>query len=181
MRSWFQVWLFTGCVFLSSYQSTAVCRTSTAALTADASAASGSVTVTTTAETWVMNRSVVSIQQHHLSKSCFYVKNSKYSVVLVCVFFIYFFSLATTTCDPSNQFRCVASGSCIPLAFKCDHEDDCGDNSDEEHCGKIWIWIVNVIYPPINPVIFKPITLIKDPLIRGIRTNLGFFASLHPS
>lgn len=45
--------------------------------------------------------------------------------------------LATTTCDPSNQFRCVASGSCIPLAFKCDHEDDCGDNSDEEHCGKI--------------------------------------------
>uniref|UniRef100_A0A3Q3AY67 Sortilin-related receptor n=1 Tax=Kryptolebias marmoratus TaxID=37003 RepID=A0A3Q3AY67_KRYMA len=40
----------------------------------------------------------------------------------------------TTTCDPSNQFRCVASGSCIPLAFKCDNEDDCGDNSDEEHC-----------------------------------------------
>ncbi|KAK7883186.1 hypothetical protein WMY93_029360 [Mugilogobius chulae] len=40
----------------------------------------------------------------------------------------------TTTCDPSNQFRCVASGSCIPLAFKCDHEDDCGDNSDEERC-----------------------------------------------
>ncbi|XP_034404958.1 sortilin-related receptor [Cyclopterus lumpus] len=40
----------------------------------------------------------------------------------------------TTTCDPSNQFRCMASGSCIPLAFKCDHEDDCGDNSDEERC-----------------------------------------------
>ncbi|XP_013882871.1 sortilin-related receptor [Austrofundulus limnaeus] len=40
----------------------------------------------------------------------------------------------TTTCDPSNQFRCVTSGSCIPLAFKCDNEDDCGDNSDEEHC-----------------------------------------------
>lgn len=67
-------------------------------------------------------------------KSCFYVKNFRHSVVLVCVF-----SSATTTCDPSNQFRCVASGSCIPLAFKCDHEDDCGDNSDEEHCGKIWI------------------------------------------
>lgn len=45
--------------------------------------------------------------------------------------------LATTTCDPTNQFRCVASGSCIPLAFKCDHEDDCGDNSDEEHCGNL--------------------------------------------
>lgn len=39
------------------------------------------------------------------------------------------------------QFRCVASGSCIPLAFKCDHEDDCGDNSDEEHCGEcVCVW-----------------------------------------
>lgn len=47
---------------------------------------------------------------------------------------------ATTTCDPSNQFRCLASGSCIPLAFKCDHEDDCGDNSDEEHCGEGSLW-----------------------------------------
>lgn len=46
-------------------------------------------------------------------------------------------SSATTTCDPSNQFRCVASGSCIPLAFKCDQEDDCGDNSDEELCGEM--------------------------------------------
>lgn len=23
------------------------------------------------------------------------------------------------------------------MAFKCDHEDDCGDNSDEEHCGEL--------------------------------------------
>ncbi|KAJ8397179.1 hypothetical protein AAFF_G00440130 [Aldrovandia affinis] len=41
---------------------------------------------------------------------------------------------ATTSCDPAVQFRCLVSGSCIPLAFRCDHEDDCGDNSDEEHC-----------------------------------------------
>lgn len=49
---------------------------------------------------------------------------------------------ATTTCDPSNQFRCMASGSCIPLAFKCDHEDDCGDNSDEERCGEICCFVL---------------------------------------
>ncbi|CAB1348795.1 unnamed protein product, partial [Coregonus sp. 'balchen'] len=67
---------------------------------------------------------------------------------------------STTSCDPSIQFRCVASGSCIPLAFKlghhtceassfqcltghcipkrwvCDGDDDCQDSSDEEraHC-----------------------------------------------
>lgn len=49
---------------------------------------------------------------------------------------------ATMTCDPSNQFRCVASGSCIPQAFICDHEDDCGDNSDEEHCGRTCRWLL---------------------------------------
>lgn len=56
------------------------------------------------------------------------------------VFHLCFLFAATTSCDSSVQFRCVASGSCIPLAFKCDHEDDCGDNSDEDHCGTcVWM------------------------------------------
>lgn len=58
---------------------------------------------------------------------------------------------ATTTCDPSNQFRCAASGSCVPLAFKCDREDDCGDNSDEEHCGNTPIprgWLAHNLCGP---------------------------------
>lgn len=52
--------------FFSSNQSTAVCPTSTAVPTAAALAASGSATATTTAETWAMNKSAVSVQPHHL-------------------------------------------------------------------------------------------------------------------
>lgn len=118
--------------FFSCNQSTAVCPTSTAVPMAAASAASGSVTATTTAGTWAMNKSVVRSQPHH-SKS---VPIKPFAHLLYYVFVLWPLS-ATTTCDPSNQLRCVSSGSCIPLAFKCDHEDDCGDNSDEEHCGKM--------------------------------------------
>ena len=33
-----------------------------------------------------------------------------------------------------DQFTCD-NGDCIPAFYECDAFDDCGDNSDEDHCG----------------------------------------------
>ena len=37
---------------------------------------------------------------------------------------------APVTC-PNNRFRC-SNGRCIFAGWKCDGDDDCGDNSDED-------------------------------------------------
>lgn len=44
------------------------------------------------------------------------------------------------TC-PLDEFQCNNT-LCKPLAWKCDGEDDCGDNSDEnpEECGEAHGW-----------------------------------------
>lgn len=55
-------------------------------------------------------------------------------IVLISAYY-YLFSnlLALHTCSP-HEFRC-RNGRCIMLSWKCDHEDDCGDRSDEFTCG----------------------------------------------
>lgn len=35
-----------------------------------------------------------------------------------------------------DQFRCAAGTKCLDASAKCDHKDDCGDNSDEAHCSE---------------------------------------------
>ena len=37
-----------------------------------------------------------------------------------------------TTCRP-DDFQC-RNGECIKGSYKCDHEDDCQDKSDEANC-----------------------------------------------
>lgn len=45
------------------------------------------------------------------------------------------------TCD-ENAFMCH-NKVCIPKQFVCDHDDDCGDGSDESlQCGK-YIWTLH--------------------------------------
>jgi len=45
------------------------------------------------------------------------------------------YRLATaSTLFAGDQFQCKVPGRCIMAAWKCDHDDDCGDGSDEEGC-----------------------------------------------
>lgn len=49
--------------------------------------------------------------------------------------FVMFFLAPNNTCDEST-FMCH-NKVCIPKQFLCDHDDDCGDGSDESlQCGE---------------------------------------------
>lgn len=44
---------------------------------------------------------------------------------------------ATDECE-DGQFQCN-NKRCIPTLWRCDDDDDCSDNSDEENCRKCWV------------------------------------------
>lgn len=44
----------------------------------------------------------------------------------------------------TGHFQCK-SGACIPDRWRCDHDNDCDDGSDEENCGNYTL--ANHLFP----------------------------------
>ncbi len=56
------------------------------------------------------------------------------STTCLCMSIICVDVSGTVTCQ-AHQYAC-ANNKCIPLAWKCDSDNDCGDMSDEKDCRK---------------------------------------------
>lgn len=67
------------------------------------------------------------------AKECLGLSFGIGSLLIVLAHLLFFFCPSATSMCTADQFRCK-SGRCVRLSWRCDGEDDCSDNSDEENC-----------------------------------------------
>eukprot|EP00063_Salmo_salar_P004114 XP_013978949.1 PREDICTED: low-density lipoprotein receptor-related protein 8-like isoform X2 [Salmo salar] len=53
-----------------------------------------------------------------------------------------------TDCE-TGQFQCK-NGRCVPTLWRCDDDDDCSDNSDEENCRTVFQCASGSIRPTLR-------------------------------
>lgn len=44
--------------------------------------------------------------------------------------------VSAAECNPETHYQCSYESRCILKKYVCNGEDDCGDNEDEQNCGK---------------------------------------------
>lgn len=77
------------------------------------------------------------------------VNHQNLAILFWSIYSMSMFVTAYSTCSPT-QFKCD-NGRCISALWKCDHDDDCHDMSDERNCCKniittVQYWIITVIF-----------------------------------
>ena len=83
-----------------------------------------------------------------------------------------FFSFFLVQCS-STEFTCADGRKCIPSSYKCDDDNDCGDNSDERNCpGKI-----SVLASLAQMAQKQKSSATKSPSMQGWVFRLGFQSS----
>ena len=101
-----------------------------------ASRRAGSVTERMTAETLRMSPRKSAVRTDEREREC---RSRVYGEKEVCtgVMLVLIMSVWCSderTCEP-YQFRCK-NNRCVPGRWQCDYDNDCGDNSDEDKCGR---------------------------------------------
>ena len=54
--------------------------------------------------------------------------STEHLLMIECLTFLAYLECST------GHFQCK-TGACVPDRWRCDHDDDCDDGSDEENCG----------------------------------------------
>lgn len=113
-----------------------------------ASQLGGSAMERTTVEMLQMNpkKSVVRSDAKQMSGRREIKSNHKIDNDL-CSFIFSMWCLDERTCEP-YQFRCK-NNRCVPGRWQCDYDNDCGDNSDEDKCGRL----IGFLFYSQDPVI----------------------------
>uniref|UniRef100_A0A4V2H9W6 U2-Sparatoxin-Hju1a_1 n=1 Tax=Heteropoda jugulans TaxID=1358901 RepID=A0A4V2H9W6_9ARAC len=60
------------------------------------------------------------------------IRNYFFNITAIVLVLCVFIPLINGQCS-SHHFRC-RTNKCIPIAWQCDDENDCGDGSDELNC-----------------------------------------------
>ncbi|KAF6719751.1 Low-density lipoprotein receptor-related protein 8 [Oryzias melastigma] len=105
------------------------------------------------------------------------------TLLLVQAFLLGLVSAEGTDECEDGQFQCH-NKRCIPTIWRCDDDDDCSDNSDEENCPYIRVTFFTPAFPvPLIRRAYikaaKKLSISIEPIPHHCHPQLHFHVSIH--